>query len=122
MYLSDVKSTLFSADDAAVALTGSVHLYGISLAPKVSRSGGSSAKSQGLIEFYDLNAAGGKGTDKKFTIAIRLEDAYGSVSRVSLGEEDSYIRFDRGLFIDEVKTVAADPLECWSINLLYALG
>jgi hypothetical protein len=121
MYLSDIKSTLFSADDAAVALTGRVHLYGISFAPKVSRSG-SGTESEGLIEFYDLNAAGGKGSDKKFTIAIHLEDAYGSVSRVSLGEEDSYIRFDRGLFIDEVKTVAADPLECWSINLLYALG
>jgi len=129
-YLSDISSKYFAIKthttptaDADRLIKGRIHLYGLGVGPRLAATV-SGLRSASLIQLFETNADGTAKSSpaiKVFEFPLVVTGTYSTQSAVMFGEDDGYILFENGLYIDEDSDTNYS-LDNMYLVLYYALG
>ena len=130
-YLSDISSKYFAITthttptaDAGRLIKGRVHLYGLGVGPRVAATGSVGLRSSSVVQLFETNAAGTAKSSpaiKVFEFPLMISNTYSNASSLMLGEDEGYVLFENGLYIDE-DSGTNHSLDYMYLVLYYALG
>lgn len=130
-YLSDVSSKLFSITthttptaDAGRLIKGRIHLYGVGVGPRVGEAATGGLRSASLVQLFETNEEGTAKSSpavKVFEFPLVSSGKWCGHSVMMFGEEDGYVLFENGLYIDEDSDTNYS-LDYMYLALYYSLG
>tara|TARA_X000001382_G_scaffold39755_1_gene26622 strand:+ start:846 stop:1250 length:405 start_codon:yes stop_codon:yes gene_type:complete len=129
-YLSDLSSKYFAITthstptaDADRLIKGRVHLYGIGVGPRV-LSDTAGLRSASLVQLFETNKEGTAKSNpavKVFEFPLVVSGQYCAHSAMMFGEDDGYVLFENGLYVDEDSS-SNYSLDNMYLILYYSLG
>jgi len=114
---SYVKIHTHSGTAAALAVTGRSRLFGFGVASKYTTTIGTPAIDyKGRIILRDSTDSSG---DALLQIPIVSTNTYPVHVFSSFADEDGYVLFENGIYIDESTAAGGDPLDGFIVYLIY---